>query len=56
VLALARLLIERRTVTGAEIDQAIAIAIAERSIAVERQRRIEWRAVIARASTFRSND
>jgi hypothetical protein len=53
VRALTKELLKRRTMTGAEVDEAIAAAVAARSIEDEHQRRDDWRDVTRRAKGIR---
>jgi hypothetical protein len=52
VRALTKELLCRRTMTGAEVDEVIAAAVAEKAAAVERQRRATWKRVEQSAASF----
>lgn len=52
--ALARALLEHRTLDAVQIDDTISRAVAERQIAQEHERRRRWRAVEARAEHFKA--
>jgi hypothetical protein len=55
VLALAYALVEHRTLDGGQIDDIIAQAVVERTMADEKLARAEWRARIANAAKFVSD-
>jgi hypothetical protein len=50
--ALAAALLQHRTLDGAQIDETIARAVAARGLAEEHERRRAWQDILARASTF----
>jgi hypothetical protein len=52
VRALTKELLIRRTMTGAEIDEVIAAAVAARSVENERQRRAAWKRIEESAARF----
>jgi hypothetical protein len=56
VIAVADALIERRTMTGEQIDQIIADALALEDLAAERERRAAWAKTIASAAAFACGD
>jgi hypothetical protein len=43
----------RRTMSGSELDHAIATVLAQEALALERRRRKQWQGVIERAATFK---
>jgi hypothetical protein len=52
VLALVEVIIERGMLTGAEVDEVIAAAVAQKTRDEERSRRIEWARVQQSAANF----
>lgn len=52
VRALTAALLIRRTMTGAEVDEVIAAAIAAKAAADERQRRLDWKRIEQSAASF----
>jgi len=56
VIAVAEALLEKRTMTGTEIDSVIANALALEDLAAERGRRAAWRKTLASADAFACGD
>jgi hypothetical protein len=54
VTELANVLRARRTLSGEEVDQVIAAALASASVEQEHRRRADWRERVERAATFRA--
>jgi hypothetical protein len=54
VLALADCLLEKRTLTGAEVDAVLAAALAKSDLEIEHRRRAAWTEVVARARKFKA--
>jgi hypothetical protein len=52
VRALTKELVIRRTMTGADVDEVIAAAVAAKSIEDEHQRRTAWKRVEQSAASF----
>jgi hypothetical protein len=52
VRALTKELLIRRTMTGAEVDAIIAVAVAGKAVADERQRRLDWKRIEQSAASL----